>query len=472
MDARLAPPAPSPLADAAALSAAADGLLEKARFTLQATRSQENNGLRPIQEPERTLDGERATELVCWHYVRGEGECACGGTRAHICQLACGGAINAALGGKHVCKNKKCGKWHPEAAQVRAELDSWWRAARGREPTWSFAAIEAPAGANSACKGGSRSSSSSAAASTAAGASGAADGAGTAEPEGAAGAPPRPCTVPAEVQLERIRRHATASAHIRTFLSEPFLDAWLADEALRPVLSMRKCAKELSEAYGAAGKVIALLRAHGAAEGGAGVTILDVCCGKGLTALLLSYLLPSATLLLFDANGAMDLAHVAARPQMSFAQLDLFSAEALGVLDAAAAATCARHTVAIGTHLCGALSPRLLDLAIRAQAIHALVLSPCCLRGALGAGVARAAKAAWPGCENGPYHVLVATLAALGQSEAHQASVAVEYDDAVLSPKNAFVVVSKRAPELARMGGGVSMHVCVEAEEEDAPRDQ
>ena len=55
-----------------------------------------------------------------------------------------------------------------------------------------------------------------------------------------------------------------------------------------------------------------------------------VCAaGKGLFAVLLSFLLPNATIGLFDANGAMDLRHVAERPQLRFRQIDLFAAEAL-----------------------------------------------------------------------------------------------------------------------------------------------
>ena len=109
------------------------------------------------------------------------------------------------------------------------------------------------------------------------------------------------------------------------------------------------------------------------------------------------------------------------------------------------------------------------------------MLSPCCLRGALGAGIARTAKRAWPGQDDGPYRLLVATLAALCTSELQAraapaarpdaaraapvhpqeeveetaacqpcdddetgpGSVEVFYDEAVLSPKRAFIVMSK-----------------------------
>ena len=87
-----------------------------------------------------------------------------------------------------------------------------------------------------------------------------------------------------------------------------------------------------------------------------------------------------------------DLAHVAALPRLSFTQLDIFSPDAAQTLEAAAsgAAVC----VAVGTHLCGALSPRLVDLFCSTKRIDALVLVPCCLKGKLGSDVMRAARAA------------------------------------------------------------------------------
>ena len=151
---------------------------------------------------------------------------------------------------------------------------------------------------------------------------------------------------------------------------------------------------------------------------GRGAVILDVCCGRGMTGVLLSYLLPEATIVLFDSNGGMDLRHVAARPNVRFRQLDIFAAEALQLMEEAAAGIAAESTatataaaaldgstasggtgaatacVAIGTHLCGALSPRLIDVALRIPSIHGLILSPCCLRGALGSNISRTARRA------------------------------------------------------------------------------
>lgn len=403
--------------------------------------------------------------------------------------------MNAALGGRHICKKPdRCRFEHPAAYLVRRDLEAWWLATRGAPPTWSTTNLPRNKLGNNAMRGGERSQAS-------ADGGSAADGADEC----------KPCTVPRELQIARLAKYAPDSAHVRAFLASPFLDELLSSENTRPLLAMRKCAKEISEAYGgyeAISKVLVELQTQsGGGDGGSGccdaasgrgAVILDVCCGRGLTGLLLSYLLPEARIVLFDSNGAMDLRHVAARPNVSFVQIDLFSAEAEGALSRAAAGGGA--CVAIGTHLCGALSPRLIDLSLRLAAINALVLSPCCLRGSLGAKVTRTARAAATaptpalhiaetavrrtrdgGHQGEAYVVLVAVLAALcrdelglpprlhallqpggddnpgeyggeGQcglcEEQEQlpkalAAVRVLYDEAVLSPKNAFIVARK-----------------------------
>ena len=461
-----------PLTTMAAAEAAR--LLDLAQYTLVATRSNEASGRQPGGRPESTLDGIAATTLVCWPYVTARGPCPCGGALAHICAAACGGAVNAALGGRHVCRKKACPLEHPSPEDVRSALEAWWLATHGRAPVWSVVPPPAVDSTGHLKPPALKTVST-----------------GTADPKNArsvetssASAPShsaqtmvanrdeqRRCTVPVDVQLERLRRHSSESISLTRFLSEPFLDAILGEEALRMLLAMRKCAKEVgttdaqmrrahvhatgvpprhehepehepepetrmcalslgarvhvrtyympiyvcacagdgglwrgctgdacpyvlhahlrvhvqvTEAYGAAAQAISLLRALGrSGDQGEGAVLLDVCSGKGLTAVLLSFLLPEASIILFDSNPDMDLAHVAVRPNLRFEPLDLFAVGALRTVDAAAATGSA--CVAIGTHLCGALSPRLIDLALRAPAVHGLVLSPCCLRGALGA---------------------------------------------------------------------------------------
>ena len=91
-------------------------------------------------------------------------------------------------------------------------------------------------------------------------------------------------------------------------------------------------------------------------------------------------------------------------------------------------------------------------------------------QGSLGASIARVAKEAKPEVVDGPYHLLVASLAELtrgemrrnaasadevqcepceeGEEDGGGGFVTIEYDAEVLSPKNAFIVVDK-----ARRGG-------------------
>ena len=110
-------------------------------------------------------------------------------------------------------------------------------------------------------------------------------------------------SVPVEVQLDRLQRHASESTYLRRFLAEQFLPEMLQVQALRSLLAMRKCAKEVSESYGACLQAIALLvdigrkgmaeSAKGALDDeavlatcfprGRGAVILDVCCGRGMT---------------------------------------------------------------------------------------------------------------------------------------------------------------------------------------------
>ena len=451
-------------------------LLALARSTMIATRS--NDDTKGLRAPtvEVTLGEEAAVDLICFPFVTkktsaaveaGEASCTfCENKRAHICLGACGGSVNAALGGKLFCrKPSACRFHHPSAQEVKDLLGAWWRQTRGTEPLWGTrnagsktTTITADARTkhhhNSDGRHGrhddgemmtaqhSRSSATSAEAATGAAAAGASSSfppVAEDEPASSESAAQR-CNVPDAVLLQRLSKHAAQSAHVSRFLGEPFLRDVLADERLRPLLAMRHCAKEVSEAYGAAAQVVTVLRALGRPVGGGsgsarsgvsadgdGVAILDVCSGKGLTSVVLSYLLPKARITLFDANPDMGLAHVAARPQLRFVECDLFARHARAQLEEAALAAGGEGggeggggggggggvCVAIGTHLCGSLSPRLLDLALQTPAIRGLVLSPCCLRGSLGAKIGRTGKAR----REDPYRILVHTFAALIRDE-------------------------------------------------------
>jgi len=271
-------------------------------------------------------------------------------------------------------------------------------------------------------------------------------------------------TLPAEAVMVRLRAAAGESEHIARLVEEPFLPELLADEAMRRSFARRKASlKEASEAYAMALGVRKLLGRLGAAPDGEGAVVLDVCSGRGLTSLLLSFLLPRARVVALDSNADMELSHVAQRDNVEFVQLDIFRRDAAATLRRVLADGGdggAPLGIACGMHLCGALSPRLLSLACHMRGVHALLLCPCCLKGSLGEHAKQVARRL--GRPN--YEVLVETLADLAGNELRVAcglsaaddsttrmasarAVAVEYDAQMLSPKNGLVLVLKPPEE-------------------------
>ena len=399
---------------------------------------------------ECTLDGIRYTDLVCWDHVKLR-PCDCHGTKAHLFAGACGKHLSFALGcAPDGCPG--CAKSHPEA--VSDSLTAWYSDRFGVPVVAEVAPL------------GLAHNASTRSASTAASGDGAA----------------ARCTVPPSQVLERLRRHATSSKHVSLLLEESFLDDMLAQPASRRLLTQRGSLKEISEAYAAAAEV----RRLGASLGlpasttgtGRGLTLLDVCSGKGVGAHLLSRLLPESQVVMLDLNAKMDLSHVCMRPNLRFVEFDLFSAEAgaalhsLGqprrssdarsigsksrsssangaVADPLGSGSSARavddHSarswcIAIGMHLCGALSPRLLALACHVDAIDAFAVCPCCIKGSLGDHVKRSARAS--GLPN--YEVLLLTLRAFCESElGARGQVWMDHDEDMLSPRDGLISAVK-----------------------------
>ena len=162
----------------------------------------------------------------------------------------------------------------------------------------------------------------------------------------------------------------------------------------------------------------------------------------------------------------MELAHVCARPNVVFRHADIFSAQlpALVRREAEGAAVC----IAVGMHLCGPLSPRLIDLAFAVDAIDVLLLCPCCLKGGHGKAVAVTAKER--GCD--PYELLIDTLRAICEREivsersaaapvapdedggAPRPCVQIVVDKEMLSPRNVFLAVRKRRQLQRKLADG------------------
>ena len=87
---------------------------------------------------------------------------------------------------------------------------------------------------------------------------------------------------------------------------------------------------------------------------------------------------------MIDSDIQMDLSHLsgpAASDLVRLYNLDIFTPMFPSLLSATAAAAPDKALVLGGTHLCGALSPRLLAVFREAVEATLLILSPCCLKG-------------------------------------------------------------------------------------------
>ena len=203
------------------------------------------------------------------------------------------------------------------------------------------------------------------------------------------------CTLPADAVLRSLRRHEADSPFVGQLLREPWFEPLLrCEDAFRNLFKRAsRGLKEATEAYAATAAIRRMLDESGSDAGatGRGLCVFDVCSGRGIAATLMSLLLPDAQVLMLDVDGRMDLSHVAKRPNLRFAQVDLFASSAVGILEAESRG-CER-VIAVGMHLCGALSPRLVALFAHVEAIDGVVLCPCCLKGSLGSAVKEEAKA-------------------------------------------------------------------------------
>ena len=292
-----------------------------------------------------------------------------------------------------------------------------------------------------------------------------------------------------EREIDRIRtrfhRKSAESPYLSRFTREPFFEVLLADPRTRRLLSHKKSHKEVTEAYGTYERVRELLPrldptfdlkpetpetvvTPGETVVTPGPVIFDACSGRGVTACLLSFWFPTAKIVMMDSNGAMDLSHVRALPNRNvvFRHVDLYGASVVEVIrketNAAGDVFGEKKRVAVlaGTHLCGALSPRLIDLCFGLDEVDGMILCPCCIKGQLGGDCMRAAKTRGVSA----YAVLCETFARMCEREVGLSirtkevgvgevgfdpgtvgSVSVRADPGVCSPVNCFITVAKGA---------------------------
>lgn len=151
-------------------------------------------------------------------------------------------------------------------------------------------------------------------------------------------------------------------------------------ELLKPryhqINGLRQIRKELSESC-------ALLEVleHRLAVFGDEWHVVDLCCGKSITAALVSLRYPQAVVSAIDKLPPRFLPHLNAPSDndgVHYMQLDVLDPLFLDELERVVRSV-ARPTVLLGMHLCGNLSIRAIDAFKRIQPIRAILLSPCCL---------------------------------------------------------------------------------------------
>ena len=153
--------------------------------------------------------------------------------------------------------------------------------------------------------------------------------------------------------------------------------------------------------------------------------------------MMLTFALPAARVVMVDRDTGMNLAHLIGpmeTGQLAFYNIDI-NTDLLRLVRQHTAAESGRRAILIGTHLCGALSPRLISVFQQCSEINSLVLSPCCLKGWLGKQVQ--ARAKQQGRDH--YKVLCEELAGMLGAD-RELCVAVVYDIHVLSPKNGYIL--------------------------------
>ena len=386
--------------------------------------------LAPIHVARRGDDNappQKLGEALCWEELLGR-SCDCEGKRLHLPAGSCAAHVQYVLGQRaRPCAKTSCGRRHLEREELLRLLLEWWGS------DWSM--LEPPTGVSLEVEPASQPASQ------------------PAPPQENSRAAPvcEPCAPPATKGLYSLdfwRREVASkypdNPHLLALLDEPWMAALLAEPGAAKLWrgNRRRLLKELTESYAVLQLVRDGRRAHGGgAEDGRGVVVFDVCAGKGIASLMLSVALPEATVLLVDSNSEMDLSHLGARMaagRLRVHTMDVFSAKMEALLRDAAQG--AEWACAVGTHLCGALSPRLIALygAVGA-ALDALVLSPCCLKGWLGKQVQRRAKA--EGRQH--YAVLVEELRTVLETTCPDDDVTERFDGSVLSEKNGYVLAAR-----------------------------
>lgn len=97
-------------------------------------------------------------------------------------------------------------------------------------------------------------------------------------------------------------------------VSEPWFGSMLKTVGTNKIWAgnRRRLLKELSESWSVLLRVRNLLQGAGMAgdHTGAGITVFDVCCGKGIAAIMLASAYPDAKIVMVDSDDNMKMEHV------------------------------------------------------------------------------------------------------------------------------------------------------------------
>ena len=115
---------------------------------------------------------------------------------------------------------------------------------------------------------------------------------------------------------------------------------------------------------------------------GEGLSLVDLCSGKGFLSTMLAWEFPKASIHMCDFDDSLELSHLSSLPNVQYHHQDLFSKDAEDTVAAAVSGGGGggdnNACIIIGVHLCGELSKRAIQL-WRTTGAAAIVLSPCCL---------------------------------------------------------------------------------------------
>lgn len=173
---------------------------------------------------------------------------------------------------------------------------------------------------------------------------------------------------------ERADRGEEDNSLLRRFFSNDCYRKLL-QPAFHQINEIRPIRKELSESES---MLEALLRAQSAFC--RNWHVVDLCCGKSITAALVSLRYPEVTVSAVDKLAPRFLPHFSAYGdcRVKYTQIDVLDESFILQLEQLVRQA-HRPTALLGMHLCGKLSLRAIEAYQCIESVRTLVLSPCCL---------------------------------------------------------------------------------------------